>query len=156
MQTLNTLEDVLASGRVMWTYCNENDDHISAHWSPLEREKDEPVLDAYCAELRQRVMDMFNESDQQDKERLFAFSNGIVNGVTYITADWSNITSTLTLLDCFMKGMKKAIMETFHPEIEVERQKMIQAELDKPHVVHKAIFDENGKLTLTRGDLSPS
>jgi hypothetical protein len=82
--------------------------------------------------------------------------NSAIDGTTYVRVRWENQAQTMDVVHNVLRDMKKAIMETFHPEIEVERQKMIQAELDKPHVVHKAVFDENGKLTLTRGDPSPS
>ena len=133
---------------------NERNPYAEASWAVNLAAENDPRLDDYCAAVVNAASDLFlNPSDVTDHE--IVLQNSAIDGTTYVRVRWENQAQTMDVVHNLLLDMKKAIMETFHPEIEAERQRMIQTELDKPHVVHQAVFDENGKLTLTSDGLSP-
>lgn len=120
---------------------------MCAEWGVLDSNY-ETGLDAYCEELERRVAGVYSETTDNPHRR-YTLDNGTIEGSTYVTVNLLEKDTTMALLKRFLGSMRQAVYESFHPEIDQQRQEMIRADLARNPTVGKHKYNEVTQ-TITR------
>ena len=88
---------------------------MGAEWGSANMAReDDPGLDSYCAEIERRVEQLCTAAEPA--RRIIVYDNGVVEGATYVIANWADRDATMLLLRRFLGSMRRAVRERFRLE----------------------------------------
>jgi len=89
---------------------------MGAEWGSANMAReDDPGLDSYCAEIERRVEQLCTTAAEPAR-RIIVYDNGVVEGATYVIANWADRGATMLLLRRFLGSMRRAVRERFRLE----------------------------------------
>ena len=79
---------------------------MGAEWGSANMAReDDPGLDSYCAEIERRVEQLCTTTEPA--RRIIVYDNGVVEGATYVIANWADRDATMLLLRRFPAGIRR-------------------------------------------------
>ena len=122
MMSIETVMDAINSKRIVKMKGWDEELHAWAEWTSKMEAENDPALEDYCADVVNAVKALYsgprNASDHE-----IQLENSAIEGVTRVHVNWGEQDKTVQLIENLLLDMRRAVRETFHPEIDAERQR---------------------------------
>ena len=96
--------------------------HAEASWAVHAPTENDPGISSYCADVEKAVTDLYIDPPNAN-EHTITLQNSIIEGITSIQIQLEDQEQTMIMVRHLLQDMRRAIYETFHPEINAERQR---------------------------------
>ena len=120
------MRNAIDSGKIV-RYQTLNGCEVWGEWTCCK--EDDTTLTEYCTLVRNSI------NHNTASEQSIHLSNSVVDGMTHVTVAPTNEIGTMQCIDVFLRDMRRAVMEYFHPDL--KRHDEIQCQLPSVWMIFK-------------------